>query len=313
MERVVWVAWADEENEFFEWKDEYKIGNDSVDTAHKQLFSIVNRILRNCMDQNYEKNEMTCIEAIKYLKSYAAKHFADEEAFQIAVGYPGFRMHKKIHDNMRDVVIPALEKEVAIKGYSRESLEHFTGAIAGWLAAHVLIEDQAITGKVKSKWKNNPDDRSENLLEQIVETYIEGLFRIKASVISKKYAGYRLNKLFCYNDHYASSDGTIYSVVLAFEDPLLKRIAMNVVNEEALKEKEVMLPMLTELLKSFISEVMMAFMQGGLTYMSGRMILPENFYKLFSVEYPKYSMLFRTSFGYMAFCMQEKRLEGGKL
>lgn len=298
----------DENTEFFEWKDEYEIGEKSIDTAHKQLFSIVNRILRNCMDQNYEKNEMTCIEAIKYLKSYAVKHFADEEAYQVAVGYTGYKMHKKVHDNMRDIVIPALEKEVAVKGYSRESLEHFTGALAGWLAAHVLVEDQAITGKTKSKWKHTVDERSEFILEQIVETYVEGLFRMNASVVNKKYAGYRLNQLFCYNDHYASSDGTVYSVLLAIEEPLLKRIAANVVSEELFGEKEVMLSMLTELLKSFNAEVMMAFMQGGLTYMNGRMILPADFYKSFSVEYPKYSMLFRTSFGYMAFCIQEKQI-----
>ncbi len=303
----------DETIEFFEWSDEYKIGDDSIDDEHKQLFSVVNRILRNCMDQNYEQNEATCTEAIRFLKDYAVKHFAEEEAFQRSIGYAGYKTHKKVHDDMRDVVIPALEKEVAVKGYSTEALEHFTGTVAGWLAAHILIEDQAITGKTKSKWTSNPDHRSENLLEQIVETYIEGLFRMQASIISKKYAGYRLNKLFCYNNQYASSDGKVYSVVLAAEEPLLKRIATNVVNEELFEEKEIMLPMLTALLKSFISEVMTAFMPGGLTYIGGQTILTADFYNLFSVEYPKYSMLFQTNFGYMAFCIREKQVNDGKL
>lgn len=303
----------DETIEFFEWSDEYKIGDDSIDNAHKELFSIVNRILRNCVDQNYEENETTCTEAIRFLKNYAVKHFAEEEAFQRSVGYAGYKTHKKVHDDMRDVVIPALEKEVAVKGYSTEALEHFMGTVAGWLAAHILIEDQAITGKTKSKWTDNPDNRSESLLEQIVETYIEGLFRMQASIISKKYAGYRLNKLFCYNDQYASSDGKTYSVVLAAEEPLLKRIAMNVVSEELFDEKEIMLPMLTALLKSFLSEVMTAFMPGMLTYIGGQTIPTADFYNLFSVEYPKYSMLFQTNFGYMAFCIREKQVNDGKL
>lgn len=304
---------VDEAIGLFEWSDEYKIGDESIDNAHKQLFSIVNRILRNCMDHNYEENETTCTEAIEFLKGYAVKHFAEEEAYQLSVGYAGYQTHKKVHDDMRDIVIPALEKEVAVKGYSTEALEHFTGTVAGWLAAHVLVEDQAITGKVKSKWQNDPDNRSGDLLERIVETYIERLFRMQASIVSRKYAGYRLNKLFCYNDRYASSDGTVYSVVLAVEEPLLKRIAANVVSEKLFSEPEVMVSLLTELLKSFVSEIMMAFMQNGLTYIGGRTIPHDEFYKLFSVEYPKYSMLFGTNFGYMVFCLREKQVEDGKL
>lgn len=307
------MIFLDEAIELFEWSDEYKIGDDSIDNEHKALFSFVNRILQDCMDRNYEKNEKICTETIQYLKSYTTKHFAEEEEFQRSIGYEGYQTHKKIHDNMRDVVIPALEKEVAVKGYSTEALEHFTGTLAGWLAAHVLIEDQAITGKAKSKCIDIPDDPSENLLEQIVSSFIDELFRMQASIISRKYAGYRLNKLFCYNDRYTSSKGTLCSVVVAVEEPLLKQIATNVVNERLFDEKEVMLPMITELLKSFIGEVMMAFMQDGLTYIGGQTIPTADFYNLFSVEYPKYSMLFQTNFGYMAFCIREKQVNDGKL
>lgn len=298
--------------ELLEWSDEYKIGDDSIDNAHKELFSIVNRILQNCIDQNYEENEAACINAIQFLKDYAVKHFAEEEAFQLSIGYPGYQTHKKLHDDMRDVVIPALEKEVAARGYSTEAIEHFTGTVAGWLAAHILIEDQAITGKTTSRWTDDPDHRSENTLEQIVGTYIKGLFRMQASIISKKYAGYRLNQLFCYNDQFTSANGTVHSVVIAAEEPLLKRIAMNVVNEELFGERKVMLPLLTELLKSFLSEVMTAFMPDELTYLGGRPFPAADFYNLFSVEYPKYSMLFQTNFGYLAFCIREKPVNDGK-
>ena len=80
-----------------------------------------------------KKNKITCVEALKYLKSYAIKHFAEEEAYQLSIGYHGYKMHKKVHDNMRDVVIPALEREVTSQGYSMESMEHLREpAQAGW-------------------------------------------------------------------------------------------------------------------------------------------------------------------------------------
>ena len=164
------------EQEVFEWKEEYEIGVAEIDRAHKQLFSIVNRIINNFMDMDFEKNKMTCMEAIKYLKSYTIKHFAEEEAFKCSINYGVYKVHKKIHDNMRDVVIPALEKEVTAKSYSKEALEHFVGACAGWLAAHVLVEDQAITGKTRSKWTANvvDEDNREDTLDAIVKNYIKG-------------------------------------------------------------------------------------------------------------------------------------------
>lgn len=296
----------EQETEFFEWSDEYKIGEKSIDEEHKQLFSVVNRVLRNLMDENYEKNERTCVEAIKYLKSYTLKHFADEEAYQRSVRYAGYKTHKKIHDNMRDVVIPALEQEVAFKGYSREALEHLTGALAGWLAAHVLVEDQAITRKKRSKWQHTPDEKSEDLLENIVASYIEELFHMTGTLVNKKYVGYKLNSIFCYGDDFSAEDGTVYSVMTAVEKPLLKRIAQGIVDEKLFSETEVMLPLVVELLKSFNAEVMMAFVQDELTNVNGRVIRSADFYKSFSVEYPKYTTLWRTAFGYMAFCVKVK-------
>ncbi|MCM1334826.1 MAG: bacteriohemerythrin [Bacteroides sp.] len=292
------------ETELFEWSDEYEIGVKSIDDAHRRLFSVVNRIFKNLMDDNYEKNEKICVEAIKYLKDYTIKHFADEEAYQLSIRYPGYKVHKRIHDNMRDVVIPALEQEAEFKGYSREAIEHLTGACAGWLAAHVLVEDQAITGKTRSKWQNIPDKQSEARLESIVSSYIEGLFRLTGSIANQKYVGYKLNNIFCYGSKFTAEDGTMYSVATAVEEPLLKRIALNVVDEKLLAEKEVMLPLVVELLKSFNADVIMAFSPSGIKHADGFVVRSADFYKLFSSEYPTHSTLWRTAFGYLAFCVK---------
>ena len=47
------------EQEVFEWKDDYNIGVEKIDSAHKELFSLVNRIINNFMDKNFDKNKMT--------------------------------------------------------------------------------------------------------------------------------------------------------------------------------------------------------------------------------------------------------------
>lgn len=294
------------EQEVFEWKDEYNIGVEKIDNAHKELFSLVNRIINNFMDRNFDKNKMTCVEAIKYLKSYTIKHFAEEEEYQLSINYSGYNTHKRVHDNMRSVVIPALEKEVAIKSYSKESLEHFVGVCAGWLAAHVLIEDQAITGKTKSKWRLNPDEDDAEIVDGIVKEYIRGLFRMTANLVSKNYEGHKLGKLFCFNDVLSDSKGTVYSVVTAIEESMFEAVASGMMNSTVYELDSVALSMVSEMFRSFNNEVMMAFLHDSLTSVESGHITNDDFYKIFEKVYPECSMLWRTEYGYMAFCVSKK-------
>lgn len=294
------------EQNIFTWSDDYNIGVKVIDDAHKQLFSIVGRIIRNFMDNNFEKNKTTCVEAIKYLKSYAVKHFAEEEAYQISIGYRGYKMHKKVHDNMRDVVIPALERELTSQGYSMESMEHFAGACAGWLTAHVLIEDQAITGKVQSKWKQIPDDSGTDKLKEIGKTVINGLFQAPATLVSKNYQGYELGKLFCYSDEFTDKFDTVYTVTTAVEESMVEKAVSKMMNKKAFELSEVMQPMVAEIVKSFDFAVIKAFEAEPLKNTSSVFLKNKDFYDSFEAGYPDYSMLWRTMYGYLALCIRKK-------
>lgn len=294
------------EQEIFEWSDDYSIGVKAIDDAHRQLFSIVGRIIKNFMDNNFEKNKMTCIEAIKYLKSYSIKHFAEEEAYQLSIGYHGYKMHKKVHDNMRNVVIPSLEREVTSQGYSMESMEHFVGVCAGWLAAHVLIEDQAITGRVQSKWKQNPDDDGMDMLEDICKTVINGLFQTPATLVSKNYAGHELSKLFCYCDEFTDKFGNVYTVTTAIEEPMVENVVSKVMNKRVFELSDVMQPLIAEIVKSFNSTVIKAFVSEQIENTNSIFLKNKDFYAGFETVYPDYSMLWRTMYGYLALCIRKK-------
>lgn len=294
------------EEDSFEWKEEYCIGVDEIDNAHRQLFRMVSRIINNFGGSDFEKNKKTCVEAIKYLKSYAVKHFAEEEAYQLKIDDPGYSVHKKIHDNMRDVVIPALEKEVVTKGYSKKSLEHFVGVCAGWLSAHVLIEDRAIGGGVKSKWVRNTANGKEAALNDIVRGYASSLFSMNTELFSKHYTGHKLDRLFCCNSIIRLADGEMYSVTAAVEYPMLEMIARKFVTVEVFGLDAVMLSMLSELLNSFNTEVITALFDKPYTQNSARAIPEKDFYAMYNERtYPEYSMLWRTYCGNMALTIEK--------
>lgn len=291
--------------EMFEWKADYEIGAKVVDSAHKQLFSIVNRIVRNFNDSDFEKNKTTCIEAVKYLKSYTIQHFAEEEAYMRSIDYKGLKLHKKIHDNMRDVVVPALSRDVISGCYSKESLEHFVGACAGWLTAHVMIEDQAITGKTQSKWIKNADEGMDKL-ESIIQEIFTELFHLPVSVVSKNYAGHKLGSLLCYRSLFRDDSGTVYTAVTAAEKTLLSRALSNTVNPKAFGMEQVMKPLVSEIVKGFNEKVAESFLTEPLTYLNGDLMQSGDFYRSYVNIYPDYSMLWRTDSGFFVYFISKR-------
>ncbi|MCI8327701.1 MAG: bacteriohemerythrin, partial [Lachnospiraceae bacterium] len=133
------------------WNDRFNLGVDVIDKAHQKLFSIVGKLV-SFNNEDELKQQHACKEGIKYLKSYTLKHFAQEEAYMKSIDYDGYPMHKRLHDNMRDKTLPALEEELEEQNYSIESVQHFLGICIGWLNSHIMTEDFAITGRISKKW-----------------------------------------------------------------------------------------------------------------------------------------------------------------
>ena len=136
----------------FEWRDEYSIGVDAIDKEHQRLFKIINKLFT--FREEEKDSQWTCQEGIKYFRSHAMKHFADEEAYMASIGYEGLEEHRRIHRGFREHTLPALEQELEQANYAPDAVEHFLGVCSGWLIGHTLTEDQAITGRHERKWEN---------------------------------------------------------------------------------------------------------------------------------------------------------------
>lgn len=135
------------------WNDRYNIGVDIIDKQHKKLFRILNKLF--ILEQRKEKSQWVCQEAIKYFKDHTLEHFQDEEDYMVSIGYPGIEMHRRIHNNFREITLPALEKELKLNNYSENAVNHFLGVCTGWLIGHTLTEDPAIaSGETIKQWDN---------------------------------------------------------------------------------------------------------------------------------------------------------------
>lgn len=171
----------------FEWRDEYNIGVEIIDREHRRLFRIINRLFH--FREEEKDNQFIAQEGVKYFKGHAVQHFEDEEAYMASIGYEGLEHHRRIHNNFRENILPALEAELERTGYDSRAVEHFLGVCAGWLIGHTTIEDQAIVGKHDLRWKNRFTAQEQTDIKKVITELIFDMFQLESQLISDTYAG----------------------------------------------------------------------------------------------------------------------------
>ena len=290
------------------WNDRFNIGVEIVDRAHKKLFSIVGKLLS--LTEDAEKQKHACQEGIKYFKSYTMKHFAEEEAYMRKIGYPDYEIHKSLHDNMQNHTLPALEQEMESQDYSAESIQHFLGICVGWLNAHIMIEDYAITGKTAHKWKHKAtEDELVSLEKAVIQTFHD-LFRLEAELVSDNYSGedFASGKALCYRLNYHKQGGQNRQVVLIYEEQMVYKLISGLLGKQVNRIDKT----IVEAMK-LISNKFMGCMETHYAVGEGDKLEKINTLTFeqvarafeFEKQYPPYSLLFRTEKGdYFAMCIR---------
>lgn len=284
------------------WKDSYKIGVDLIDKEHKELFSRMNKLIK--LSENEEKTEWGCREGVKYVKHHAEEHFEHEEAYMRSIHYEGYDLHKRIHDIFRYKTLPALEEELEETGYSVESIRHFLGVCVGWVIAHTQMEDQAIAGKVVSKWTDLPHEEEKNALETTIIQLSQEIFHLKAKLISEQYSGEDFGKMVCCRFLYGGDGKEKWEVTFAYEERLLLNIISDILNAEYPKLDDMVLNVTRYISKQFLEKVRESFPAMNLMELEKECLLThEQLVHSFGRQQPVCSMLFATGGkGYFAFC-----------
>ncbi len=126
------------------WKEKYNVGVPVIDQQHKELFERVTTFVETLRSQKDWCEKVDQVNAtLAFMKEYVVTHFADEEAYQRKIGYPGYDAHKKIHQDMvRYVGEVAAQYEQT--GFAEQPMQQFAGKLLAWLINHVVAEDQKI-------------------------------------------------------------------------------------------------------------------------------------------------------------------------
>ena len=115
------------------WKEEYSVGDRTIDSQHMQIIDIIND-LHTAIDAGGDRQAITSI--LDRVILYTMSHFDHEERVMQACGYPDLANHKELHERMRRTT----------EGF-RTNLELITGRdvlrlLKGWWINHIQAEDQ---------------------------------------------------------------------------------------------------------------------------------------------------------------------------
>jgi len=119
---------------------ELLIGIDHIDKQHKALVEYTNNLISlGSKASNQEEIEKSLV----FMGTYVLKHFADEEAFQVKIGYPQYERHRKLHlDFIR--VYKTLVDNYKRNGHSPKFITIYKNTIVAWVVNHIMVEDQLI-------------------------------------------------------------------------------------------------------------------------------------------------------------------------
>ncbi len=142
-----------------QWSKELSVDVARIDTQHKQLIDIANKLLE-AVEGTPDRNVVDL--SIKKLREYTVSHFGSEEALMAEVRYPKRGEHQAEHRKLKNDV----------KQFQRDMYERRTPSpkqvldfLRGWLLNHILTFDRELARFIHEQ-KSQPASVSTQDIEQ---------------------------------------------------------------------------------------------------------------------------------------------------
>ncbi|MCI8725958.1 MAG: hemerythrin family protein [Hungatella sp.] len=284
------------------WNEKLNIGVEIVDKAHANLFRIVGKLIELVnSDSNYQN---ACKEGVKYLEDYSIKHFAEEEAYMRSIRYSGYAKHKEIHDTFRDQTLVSLKKTLELSDYSLTAVHRFLNTMLGWLAGHIMTEDQLISGV---PCKTNLYDYSTrvSVAAQAVSQAMNDMFHIDTVLVDDNYYGQYLGAGFYCRLGYDIDDGGKVLILMGAEDKLIRRGVGLIYGMQTMQDTEMVHEVALQIFEQFLHHMGGLFRSDAVYSLHREELLTsDEFRSDFATRYP-YSILFETRLGRFVFCCRK--------
>ncbi|MBR1892636.1 MAG: hemerythrin family protein [Lachnospiraceae bacterium] len=168
----------------YQFRDDYLIGNTTIDNEHRQLFNILNRVSEDAERDDIDKRELY-LEFLEELSGYATQHFIHEERYMESINDPQLSIQQKEHMAFLNYVHEQQMTDIPEDVSKR--LKEVMEFGAEWLSHHILGSDIFIGSKMKvedDSQNDNPFEFTKKYLTGIefIDNQHEKLFEIIATI-----------------------------------------------------------------------------------------------------------------------------------
>lgn len=288
----------------YEWKDDFNIGVPKIDREHQQLFSIISKLF--ILEEKGRDSSWTCREGIKFFKTHATTHFANEEAYMASIHYERFEQHRKIHQGFREDTLPSLEKELERCHYSKKAVEHFLGVCAGWLISHTLTEDISITGKYNNqRWKYLFSNNIQEDIKNVIIQLLFDMFHLEAHLISDTYDGEMFgNGIYCRFIFGIPNKKEKMEIFIVVDEEMAVKTVGKIFGISTNKLDTMIFHTIRYFSRQFVTSAMACFPELGDYCLEEENLLSyQEFYKQMKKGEHQVSFLFDTGEGYFSYCV----------
>lgn len=290
--------------QYFEWREEFNIGVESIDRDHRLLFKCINKLFT--FREEEKDNQWLCEEGIKFFKVHAVKHFKDEEEYMASIHYEGLKKHIQIHRSFQNNTLPALERELKEANYSQEAMDHFLGVCAGWLIGHTMTEDISLTGKNRRKWENLLPEEEISDMKKVIAQLIFDMFHLEAELISDMYSGEKFGSGVYYRLIYGTGNKKErQQIFLVLEEKLLINTVGKILGIQTNKLDMMLVHAARYTARQFVGRVLEQFPSMEAYELKEENLLSyEQFEKVLKQETLQASLLYNAGgAGYFAYCV----------
>jgi hemerythrin len=118
-----------------EWKDEFNLGIEEVDSEHRVLVALINA-LHDAMLAGVGRADV--VEGISEIYTLVSAHFEREEAFMRETRYMAYAEHKEDHEVLLDDLREIIDQIRSGGGYAEERL---SADLQFWFSDHFSTHD----------------------------------------------------------------------------------------------------------------------------------------------------------------------------
>ncbi len=157
--------------ELVTWRSEYNLGVEGIDKQHRSLVDLVNQVWEGIV---FQAERAKMLELVQRLEHYTIAHFAAEEAYMKAIGYPGLDAHKLVHQQF--IARVDAEKKAVLKGGQLTlGLVEF---LKQWLLDHIMGLDREAADYAKQVQKTRPKENIGTVqTSEEPESILKSIFR----------------------------------------------------------------------------------------------------------------------------------------